>query len=56
MPFDLVVTATVLQELRILKPGLGEQAVDPDVASKEIHKRIAKMNTFFWYRPVVAEG
>ena len=56
MPFDLVVTATVLQELRILKPGLGEPAEDPDVASQEIHKKIAKKNTFVWCRQVVAEA
>ena len=56
MPFDLVVTATVLQELRILKPELGEQAEDRDAVSQEIHKKIAKKNTFVWYRPVVAEG
>ena len=56
VPFDLVVTATVLQELWILKPGLGEQAEDPDVASEEIHKKIAKKSTFVWHRPVVAEA
>ena len=56
MPFDLVVTATVLQELRILKPELGEQAEDPDAVSQETHKKIAKKSTFVWHRPVVAEG
>ena len=56
MPVDLVVTANVLQELRILKPRLGEQAEDPDVASQEIHKKIVKKNTSVWYRPVVAEA
>ncbi len=56
MPFYLVVTATVLQELRILKLKLGEQAKDPDAVSQEIHKKIVKMSTFVWYLPVVAAG
>ena len=56
VPFDLVATATVLQELWILKPGLGEQAEDPDVSLEEIHKKIAKKSTCVWHRPVVAEA
>ena len=56
MPFDLVVTATVLQELRILQQALGERAEDPDAVSQGIHKNIAKKNTSVWCRPVVAEA
>lgn len=33
VPVALLVTATVLQELRILKPGIGEQAEDLHVSS-----------------------
>ena len=56
MAVDLLVTATVLQELRILQQALGERAEDPDAVSQGIHKKIAKKSTFVWYRPVVAAG